>query len=457
VQNPPFGTRSGTSPRPWVPAPYPQDEAARVKILRELGLLDTPPDERMDALVKLAAYLFRVPISYVALVDSDRQWFKARVGLAACETGRDEAFCSFTILQDQPFIIPDARSDERFATNPLVVGEPHIGAYIGIPLKVHQHNVGTLCLADHEPRDFTPADADALKILASIAERELTLGQMVQTQDEQLRLQEQLLATQREKELLFDQLQAEKQRAESFLLSLMPADIAEELSSSGCVAPRYFHDVTVLFTDFVGFSNQTEVLAADDLVHLLNRYFSAFDAVMERFGLEKLKTIGDSYMCVGGLPETNASHPVDAVLAAMELRNIVREFSLTPETTGIRFEVRIGIHTGPVVAGVVGTRRFAFDIWGETVNLASRMESSGAADCINISERTFGRVKDFFDCEHRGRIMTKDLKERDMYFVRGPKDALTSSPDEAEAPSNFARRYRTYFRRDLLAFPRMNL
>jgi adenylate cyclase len=141
----------------------------------------------------------------------------------------------------------------------------------------------------------------------------------------------------------------------------------------------------------------------------------------------------------------------------MELRNIVREFSLTPEPTGITFDIRIGIHTGPVVAGVVGTRRFAFDIWGETVNLASRMESSGAADCINISERTFGRVKDFFDCEHRGRVMTKDLKERDMYFVRGLKDALVPGPDEAEVPSSFARRYRTYFRRDLLAFPRMNL
>ena len=206
----------------------------------------------------------------------------------------------------------------------------------------------------------------------------------------------------------------------------------------------------------MGFSLQTETLAAEDLVQILNTYFSAFDAVMPRYGLEKLKTIGDSYMCVGGMPETNASHPVDAVLAAMEMRNIIRELALSPGPQSVSFDIRIGIHSGPVVAGVAGTRRFAYDIWGETVNLASRMESSGLPGCINISERTFGRVKDFFHCEPRGRVLTKDHQEREMYFVRGLQNALRPAGEETGVPAQFQRRYKTYFRRELQDFPRLD-
>ena len=360
------------APRTWAIAPLPPNEKERIAALRGLEILDTPVEARFETLVKLASRMFRMPISYVAMVDTERQWFKARIGLTPCETSREGAFCSFTILQDTPFVVNDARADERFATNPVVVGEPFIGSYFGVPMKYGNYNIGTLCLADHCPRTLSDAEMEALVELGHVASREIAMKQMIDVQEEQLRLQ-------REKELLFDQLQAEKCRADSFLLSLMPGEIAQELSESGQVEPRYFHDVTVLFTDFVGFSRQTEEMAAEELVHLLNQYFSAFDAVMERYGLEKLKTIGDSYMCVGGMPETKASHPVDAVLAGLEMRNIVHELGQSAGETGAKFDIRVGIHTGPVVAGVVGTRRFAYDVWGETVNLASRMESCGLA------------------------------------------------------------------------------
>jgi class 3 adenylate cyclase len=205
-----------------------------------------------------------------------------------------------------------------------------------------------------------------------------------------------------------------------------------------------------MFTDFVGFTAQTEKLAAEDLISLLNGYFSAFDSVIGHFGLEKLKTIGDSYMCVGGLPKETASHPVDAVLAAMQIQEMMRELNLNAE--GIRMDIRIGIHTGPVVAGVVGMRRFAFDIWGDTVNFGSRMESSGAPGRINISERTHSRVKDFFALEHRGKVATKERREHEMYFVKGILPALNNAPENG-VPASFQRRYRTYFRKDLKFFP----
>jgi class 3 adenylate cyclase len=230
----------------------------------------------------------------------------------------------------------------------------------------------------------------------------------------------------------------------------MPADIADELRHYGTVEPRYFHDVTVLFTDFVGFTSQTEKLAAEDLISLLNGYFSAFDSVIGHFGLEKLKTIGDSYMCVGGLPNETASHPVDAVLAAMQIQEMMHE--MNKDADGIRMDIRIGIHTGPVVAGVVGMRRFAYDIWGDTVNFASRMESSGAPGRINISDRTHSRVKDFFACDARGKVATKERRDYDMYFVKGVLPALGIDP-EGGVPGGFQRRYRTYFRKDLKFFP----
>ncbi len=246
-----------------------------------------------------------------------------------------------------------------------------------------------------------------------------------------------------------DELEAEKKRAEALLLNILPARAAKELTEKGAVDPRYFEDVTIMFTDFVGFTLSTEKLAAEELVHALNDYFTAFDHISRRYGLEKLKTIGDSYMCLSGLPVRNPAHPVDVVMAAFEMLHAVNERrAVNPQGWG----VRIGIHTGPVVAGVVGIEKFAFDIWGDSVNYSSRMESSGSPNRINMSERTWSRVKDFFDCEHRGRVQTKDKREVDMYFANGILPTLLDDSG-VFPPEAFSRRYRTYFEHDPPAFP----
>jgi class 3 adenylate cyclase len=245
------------------------------------------------------------------------------------------------------------------------------------------------------------------------------------------------------------ELEEARHRAEKLLLNILPARAAKELTEKGSVDPRYFEDVTIMFTDFVGFTLSTEKLAAEELVEMLHDYFTAFDQISRRYGLEKLKTIGDSYMCLSGLPVRNPAHPVDVVMAAIEMLRAVADRQLVnPKGWG----VRIGIHTGPVVAGVVGIEKFAFDIWGDSVNFSSRMESSGAPNRINVSERTWSRVKDFFDCEHRGRIQTKDKREVDMYFVNGVLPSLLTGSGIIP-PEPFARRYRTYFERDPLTFP----
>src|SRR5207247_700891 len=245
-----------------------------------------------------------------------------------------------------------------------------------------------------------------------------------------------------ELERAIEEAEAHRRESESLLRNILPARIADELRGRGQVEPRYFEDVTILFSDFVGFTQATENLAAEDLVNLLHTYFTAFDRIVGRYGLEKLKTIGDSYMLAGGLPERNPSHPMDAVMAAFEMVKAVEALS-SEEAPG---RVRIGVHTGPVIAGVVGIKNVAFDVWGESVNCSSRMESSSEPNRINLSARTHSRIKDFFECESRGQVTTKEGKPYDMYFAKGILPKLMDDRQQCPPPA-FVRRYRIYFQK----------
>jgi adenylate cyclase len=207
-------------------------------------------------------------------------------------------------------------------------------------------------------------------------------------------------------------------RSESLLLNILPAVIAEELKEKGRVEAKQFKEVTVMFTDFKNFTQITEKLTPAELVAEMDELFKAFDHIISKYNLEKIKTIGDSYMCAGGLPVPNTTHAMDTVQAAMDiLQYMHRHFQQKTMEGKETFEVRIGVHSGPVVAGIVGDKKFAYDIWGDTVNLASRMESSGVAGRINISGTTYALVKDRFHCVHRGKIQAKNKGEVDMYFA----------------------------------------
>ena len=266
---------------------------------------------------------------------------------------------------------------------------------------------------------------------------------------------EQFLASRQEIERRNVELDEQRKVSDDLLVNILPIQVAKELKEKGSVDPKYFEDVTIIFTDFVGFTLSTEQLAAEDLVHLLHDYFTGFDEIVQRYYMEKLKTIGDSYMYVGGLPlgrraRRVASHPVDSVLAAMEMVKAVQDRD-RPDGP-VHWAVRIGIHTGPVIAGVVGFQKFAFDVWGQTVNFASRMELSAAPNRINISHNTYLRVKDFIECEHRGKVLTKEKREEDMYFVKGVLPSLLDETGQ-NPPEAFLRRYRIYFQKELPAFP----
>ena len=213
-------------------------------------------------------------------------------------------------------------------------------------------------------------------------------------------------------------IQSERDRSQELLLNILPEETARELETNGHAKTRFYDNVTVLFTDFKGFSTIAGTLTPIQLVAELNDYFMAFDEIVGKYNLEKIKTIGDAYMCAGGIPSINETHALDAVRAALAMQTYMRKRQRERNITGIEgWELRIGIHTGPIVAGVVGKRKYAYDIWGDTVNIASRMESSGEAGRVNISSITHSLIKDKYDCQHRGKISAKNIGEVDMYFV----------------------------------------
>jgi adenylate cyclase len=215
----------------------------------------------------------------------------------------------------------------------------------------------------------------------------------------------------KKKEKLNVQLSNEKQKSDDLLLNILPSEVAEELKQKGTSEAKLYNHVSVLFTDFVNFTGISAQLSPTDLVQEIHKNFTAFDAIMEKHGIEKIKTIGDAYLAVCGLPHEVSDHGQRIIKAALEIQEFMAK-------NGGKFQIRIGIHSGPVVAGIVGVKKFAYDIWGDTVNMASRMESNSEAGKINISQATYELVKKDFEFEYRGKINAKNKGEVDMWFVK---------------------------------------
>ncbi len=522
--------------------PTPPDEADRISALRELGVLDTPPEERFDRITRLATRMFRVPIALVSLVDVNRQWFKSCQGLGVSETGREVSFCGHAILEGGIMVIPDARKDPRFCDNPIVTGPPHVLFYAGHVLKGPRgRKMGTLCLIDHGPREFDGEDRKLLRDLAAIAERELNLAEVGHLQKELLAtttLQKAILdsanhtiiSTDAEgviqsfnhtaermlghgaedligKEtpgifhdaeevraravVLSDELgervepgfevfvakarrgqpdenewtyirkdgsrfpvslsvtairdeagavtgflgigyditerkAAEKELASALegqsnlLLNILPGSIAERLGKSESVIADRLPEVTILFADLHDFSRLTQGLPATEVVKKLNEIVSCFDALVDRMGLEKIKTVGNAYMAAGGAPEPRPDHAEAVADLALAMQ---REIVKMTAPNGESFVLRVGVNTGPVVAGVIGKSKFTYDLWGETVATAWEMAALGSPGNIQVNESTEAKLRDKYIFEARGDYYIKDKGTVHISFLKGKKRA----------------------------------
>jgi len=229
----------------------------------------------------------------------------------------------------------------------------------------------------------------------------------------------------------------QKDEIEHLLLNVLPKEVARELQVTGHATPRHYDSVSVMFTDFKGFTLLTDHMSPEQLVAELDACFNVFDEIIEKNNLEKIKTIGDSYMCAGGIPTPDQLHVLRIVKAGLEIQQYVSQFNERRQEKGLEpWYVRIGIHVGPVVAGVVGKKKYAYDIWGSTVNIASRMESNGEPGKVNISSAAYELIKDYYQCKYRGKISAKNIGEIDMYFIEHeytiPKTLLVNESEEVQ-------------------------
>ena len=232
------------------------------------------------------------------------------------------------------------------------------------------------------------------------------------------------------------ELRKEKQRSDELLLNILPFEIAEQLKKKGKAKSKKYKTVTVMFADFANFTGLTKIMSVNELIDELNFYVQQFDEIAGRHYIEKIKTIGDAYMCAGGLPLKNNSNPFDVTLASLEIRKFISDMARRNKKQGKRvWQLRLGIHTGEVMAGVIGSKRFAYDIWGNTVNIASKMEEMSEVGKINISGDTGKYIGDYFDLTYRGKVQMKNTPDViDMYFVNRLKPEY-SEDDEGIYPN----------------------
>jgi len=415
-----------------LPYPVAPNEADRAEALRAYQVVKSPPEIVFDEASELAAEICACPISYIAFSEDDTVWFKAMYGMppdfVSCP--REMSFCQHTLCGTEMLLVPDLTKDARYENAHFVVNEPYLKFYCGMPLiNPDGYAIGTLCVMDFEPRELDFEKQQAMRRLAR-----QVVGQL-----ELRRTKIELESSAQQLEEMRQAADAEKVRAQELLTEILPGSIADEFTAKGKVAPRHFPAATVLFTDFRNFTSLTEQVEPAMLIGLLDQYFTAFDEIVTRYRLEKIKTIGDAYMAVAGVPDPSRLHAVEACMAALEMQRVASRMRAQREKARLpSLELRVGLHTGPIIAGVVGRRKFTFDIWGDAVNIAARMEANCEPNQINISEVTYNNVKSIFETTARGSIEVKNKEPLPMYFLDRLKAEFSMDPDGQLPNEKFA-------------------
>ena len=390
----------------------PANEPERLATLTNYAILDTLPEAGFDEITELAAQICGCPAALVSFVDASRQWIKAKYGPLPAELSecpREISICTATICNNDILYVSDLIKDQRFNTSPLVTGDMHIRFYCGVPLITQDgYALGTLCVIDFEPREISFEQQEALRRLARQTMVHLALRRQLLVRNEMLR----------DLERARDTAVAGKAESDKLLLNILPPSIAAELKANDRVQPRYFDSATVMLIDFTGFTRLVETMEPASVIDQLNQHFTRFDDIMASHRLEKLKTIGDAYLAVGGVPEPNRTHAIDAALGALQIIDHLAKLNRQREKLHLpAWQVRIGINTGPIIAGVVGKHKFTYDIWGNTVNIAERIEAAGLPGRISISESTWQHIKARFETDARGAVEVKHKGLVNMYFL----------------------------------------
>jgi adenylate cyclase len=390
----------------------PGNEPIRLEALKTYAIVDTLPEAGFDEITELAAQICDCPVSLVSFVDATRQWMKAKYGPLPAdltECPREISVCRATICVDDILYVPDLTLDPRFNTSPLVTDGLRLRFYCGVPLITRDgHALGSLCVVDFKPRELTFEQQEALRRLSRQTMIHLELRRQLLERNGMLR----------ELQQARDLAVAEKGESDRLLLNILPSSIAAELKTNERVQPRFFDSATVILIDFTGFTRIVETTDPASVIEQLDQYFTRFDEIMAEHRMEKLKTIGDAYLAVGGVPVPSRTHAIDAALCALRIVDHMAKLNRQREKLRLpAWQVRIGINTGPVIAGVVGKHKFTYDIWGNTVNTAQRVEAAGVPGRVGIAESTWQHIKARFDTEARGAVEVKHQGLVNMYYV----------------------------------------
>ena len=398
----------------------PANERERLDALGSYAILDTLPEIGFDEITELAAQICDCPAALVSFVDPSRQWIKAKYGLPPdlAECPREISICQVTICNNDVLYVPDLEIDQRFNTSPLVTTGLKLRFYCGVPLITRDgYALGTLCVVDFKSRELSFEQQESLRRLSRQTMVHLELRRQLLERNEMLRKLEQGR----------DRALAEKAESDRLLLNILPASIAEELKANERVQPRFFDQATVIFIDFTGFTRIVETMEPASVIDQLDQHFTKFDDIMAKHRLEKLKTIGDAYLAVGGVPESNRTHATDAALCALQILDHLAKLNKQREKLRLPpWLARVGLNTGPVIAGVVGKHKFTYDIWGNTVNVAERVEAAGIPGRISISETTWQHIKGRFEAEPRGAVEVKHKGLVNMHFLNRIKPEFSA-------------------------------
>ena len=392
----------------------PDNDTERVESVAAYQILDTDPEIEYDDITELAASLTGCKVSYIGFFDDKRLWLKSKYGLplTLTERPRELTLCSPTICQTDLVVIPDMSRNPRYADLPTVKNPPHAKFYCAMPLiNSEGFALGTLCVWDTDAKDLEPERQQFMRRLA----------RQVLTRLELRRCIIELRSEQKELLAALETAQSAIKKGEDLIRDLFPDPIADQILTDQPVETKFYGFATTLFIDFEGFTTIAETLEPRVLIEQLDDYFSIFDQIVEQYGLEKIKTVGDAYLAVAGAPKEIPNHALRATQAAVGIKRAMDKVNANRKKLALQeWPIRIGVHSGSIIAGVVGSKRITYDIWGDGVNLAKRMQENCEPGRINISEATVGFISNDFETRPRGFLEAKNKGPIKMYYLIGP-------------------------------------
>ncbi len=417
-------------------------DLSRLMMVSRSLMAERDLDSLLRRIVESVKEVMHADLASLFLVDKERNELVSRVTLdgSVIHVPMGKGLVGHVAATGEVINIPEAYEDPRFNQQTDRETGYRTKSILCMPVRNHAGEIlGAIQVLNKlDGEHFTENDENLLEAFISLAAISLENAHAYEALERE-RASLEVRVKERTAELA-----KAVEKSDELLLNILPKDTADELKEHGSAAPRLYDMVTVLFTDFKGFTEVAQQVSPESLISELDRCFFYFDEVAQRYKLEKIKTIGDAYMCAGGIPRPNRGNPVDVILAALEIQSFMNQMREIKKSLGEPFwELRLGIHTGPVISGVVGKHKFAFDIWGDTVNTAARMEAGGVTGRVNISETTYRLVKSFFTTEYRGRFNVKNKGVMDMFFVNSIRPELAQD-DEGRLPNDrFWMRYQT--------------